>query len=99
MVSVNVNLLPRRGSGEIVRQLLFAKLRRSSAFVLVVYVVFLLIVLGGRLWLSGQKKSLEAEIRQARVRVEAYAVTESQQALLKSKLQAANGVLQRRRDW
>ena len=99
MVSVNVNLLPRRGSGEIVRQLLFAKLRRSSAFVLVVYMVFLLIVLGGRLWLSGQKKSLEAEIRQARVRVEAYAVTESQQALLTSKLQAANGVLQRSRDW
>lgn len=99
MVSLSVNLLPRRGASEILRQRLFFKLRRSSAFVLVAYVVFLLVVLGVRLFLANQKNSVEASVRQAKVRVDAFATTESQQALLKSKLLAASGVLRRRRDW
>lgn len=49
--------------------------------------------------ISSRKNSLEDQIRQARVRVDAFSSTESQQMLLKSKLHVAAGVLQRRKDW
>ena len=99
MVSLSLNLLPRRGAGEILRQRLFGKIKKGSVLVLVGYAILLVAVFGARIALSAQKESLEADIRQAKVRIDAFATTESQQVLLKSKLQITAKIFNRRRDW
>lgn len=98
-MTLSVNLLPRKGAREVIEKRLFAKLKRGSVFVLAGYMILLLLVMGGRWLISAQKRAWEERVREAKLKVDALAATESQQWLLKSKLQLADSVLKRRNDW
>ena len=85
MKAVSVNLLPRKQRWYIRRQRLARWIQMASMGLAGVYAVLLLVLFSWRLIMSGQLKTVEGRIDQAKGEIEALAQVESQQVLVKSK--------------
>lgn len=99
MTPLAINLLPRKGTREILAKRFLVRLKRGSFIVLGSYAIILLVVFGWRLIVGQQVLRLEREVQQAKAAVDALSGVESQQVLIKQKLQLSNKILSEQKQW
>ncbi len=98
-MALAINLLPRKGARELLQERFLSRVRKGSFVVLAIYGVTLVLVFGGRIIAGQIKKNLVGQVEVAEGTVESYATTESQQLMVKSKLQTVAQVIKSRGKW